>query len=62
MSLKLLFATICGGWLILAFAGNAGADNSYTFSTIQVPGALYTVPYGINNNGQVFGYYVAPPP
>jgi uncharacterized membrane protein len=57
MNLRILFATICGGWLIFAFAKEGRADDSYTFSTIQVPEALYTIPYGINNNGQVFGNY-----
>jgi uncharacterized membrane protein len=35
----------------------ASADPAYTFSTFSVPGASYTYAHGINDAGQVVGYY-----
>jgi probable HAF family extracellular repeat protein len=43
--------------LILALAGDAKAQPTYSFTTIDVPGALYTYPTGINDSGQIVGFY-----
>jgi hypothetical protein len=43
--------------LFLGFRGAAKAD--YTITTFDVPGAVETLPYGINDTGQIVGYYVA---
>ncbi len=37
----------------------AASTTSYTFTDFQVPGALYTNATGINNLGQIVGYYSA---
>ena len=34
-------------------------DASYTFTTIDVPGARSTIPYGINTAGQIVGTFDA---
>jgi probable HAF family extracellular repeat protein len=50
---------LLGGLLVLALLlarpGQARAD--YIFTTIDVPGSAYTVASGINDAGQVVGYY-----
>jgi len=38
--------------------GGAGSKGAFTFTTIDVPGALLTVAYGINARGDVVGTYV----
>src|SRR5882724_1776035 len=38
----------------------AAQDASYTFTPIDVPGASATLAYGINNKGQIVGYYSLP--
>jgi len=43
----------CG--LLVGLTGAAKAQ--YTFTTIDVPGALRTFPYGINDAGQIVGTY-----
>jgi probable HAF family extracellular repeat protein len=35
----------------------AAQDDSYTFTTIDVPGAGYTVASGINADGQIVGWF-----
>jgi probable HAF family extracellular repeat protein len=44
---------------IVAFGGveTAWADVVYSFTTIDVPGASYTVAQGINDSGQIVGWY-----
>ncbi len=43
--------------LLLAF-GEAGAQTTYNFSTLDFPGAPFTAAYGINSGGQVVGQYL----
>jgi probable HAF family extracellular repeat protein len=38
----------------------AAQDASHTFRLLDVPGASVTLAYGINNKGQVVGYYTLP--
>jgi probable HAF family extracellular repeat protein len=38
----------------------AAQDASYTFTPIDVPGASATLAYGVNNKGQIVGYYSLP--
>ena len=37
--------------------GKAALADSYSFTTVNVPGASDTIAYGINNSGQVVGYF-----
>ena len=48
---------------MLVFGGveTAFADPIYSFTTIDVPGARETAAYGMNNSGEIVGYYVADP-
>ena len=48
----------CAAWVLLVgLTGPAKAQ--YTFTTIDVPGAANgTVAYGINDAGQIVGYYL----
>jgi hypothetical protein len=32
-------------------------DASYTFTTIDVPGARFTYAFGVNDSGQIVGYF-----
>ena len=41
--------------LSLALTGRAQAD--YTFTQIDVPGSDGTLAFGINDSGQIVGYY-----
>jgi len=41
----------------LALPGISAGAGSYTFKDITHPGATYTEAYGINNDGQVVGYW-----
>jgi uncharacterized membrane protein len=50
LSLSLLLSTLV-----------AAQDASYTFTTIDVPGARSTIPYGINDRGQIVGWFDAAP-
>jgi hypothetical protein len=48
--------------LLSLFTGSAlAAPPSFTFTTISYPGALSTTATGINNAGQVIGYYGGQP-
>jgi hypothetical protein len=38
----------------------AKADTGYSYTTISVPGAAYTIPLEINNAGQIVGEYQIP--
>lgn len=49
-----LFAGAC------ALAPDARAGGAFTYTTIDVPGSLTTVPLAVNNSDQVVGYYVKP--
>jgi len=49
LSLSLLLSTLV-----------AAQDASYTFTTIDVPGAPITVALGINDNGQIVGWFFSP--
>jgi hypothetical protein len=51
---KLLFA-------IATTAAFASAGTVYTFTTIDVPGATNTIAWGLNDFGQVSGWYSFPP-
>lgn len=44
-------------WLSLLFAASIARADSYTYSTLDVPGAVFTEAYGINDSGQVVGDY-----
>jgi probable HAF family extracellular repeat protein len=46
LSLSVVFSTIV-----------AAQDASYTFTTIDVPGAVVTAAFGINNRGQIVGVF-----
>ena len=59
MKKQLLTGSVCTllGWPgAVLLAGQAHAD-SYTITNIDVPGAAYTHARGINNAGQVTGFY-----
>jgi len=44
---------------IVGSAGGKGfLYSGGSFSTIEVPGAIQTVPTGINNNGQIVGWFI----
>ena len=44
------------GLVLAAFASSASAA-PYTFTTLDVPGAIFTAAVGINNAGQVVGFF-----
>jgi hypothetical protein len=46
LSLSILFSTFV-----------AAQDASYTFTTLDVPGATVTLAYGINDRGQIVGWF-----
>jgi hypothetical protein len=43
--------------LLVGLAGHAKAQPTYSFTTLDVPGASNTYPQGINNSGQIVGSY-----
>jgi hypothetical protein len=46
--------------LFLGMPGQAGAQPTYSFTTLDVPGAFFprgTIAHGINASGQIVGYY-----
>jgi probable HAF family extracellular repeat protein len=48
--------------LIVGLAGDANAQSTYSFTTLDVPGASFPGPIvatGINDSGQIVGYYPA---
>ena len=40
------------------FCGSGAFAGSYTYATIDVPGADQTLAYGVNNGGEVVGVYI----
>jgi probable HAF family extracellular repeat protein len=46
-----------GRGLVVVTAGRAEAQVTYTFGTINVPGASFVIASGINNSGQIVGGY-----
>ncbi len=46
---------------VLMAAGRAMAE-SFSFTTVNVPGSVWTGAYGINGSGEIAGYYSAPYP
>src|SRR6516225_8913297 len=50
-----LFCAFAAWILLVGLTGPAKAQ--YTFTTIDVPGARETFPNGINDAGQIVGYY-----
>jgi len=54
---NLRFATTVACIVLCSTAHQAKAG-SYTFTSIDVPGAGYTAAYGINNSGQIVGTYL----
>ena len=55
--MKALVATFIPLLFALALPGISAGAGSYTFKDITHPGATYTEAYGINNDGQVVGYW-----
>jgi hypothetical protein len=51
-----LFRSLMALGIFVALAGRANAQRSYAFTTLDVPGSLDTVAYGINGSGQIVGY------
>src|SRR5215471_6153705 len=51
-------AGMVGLSVLVAVASLASAATSYTFTTIDVPGTFETVPEGINDAGQIVGFFV----
>lgn len=43
--------------LVVGGVGRANAQPSYVYTTLHVPGSVNTEAYGINNVGQIVGYY-----
>jgi probable HAF family extracellular repeat protein len=45
--------------LILVLSVGAFSQQSFQYTTLQVPGSTFTMAYGINNNGDIVGYSVS---
>jgi hypothetical protein len=55
--MKRVFWGLVALGLFLGAAGQAKAD--YLFTTFDPPGSTLTIAYGINDSGQIVGYYTA---
>jgi hypothetical protein len=53
--MKRVFCAFAAWVLLVGLTGPTKAQ--YTFTTIDVPGAVQTFPYGINATGQIVGDY-----
>jgi hypothetical protein len=47
-------------WSFFGGVETAFADISYSFTTIDAPGAVNTYARGINGSGQIVGYFADP--
>jgi probable HAF family extracellular repeat protein len=52
------FMVLC---LLVARVGQAKAQGSYVYTTLDVPGGFNTQPFGINDTGQIVGSYGSTP-
>jgi probable HAF family extracellular repeat protein len=51
------------GWVVLGLLGGAGmatAQSNYSYTLLDVPGSVNTLPHGINDAGEVVGLYGDP--
>lgn len=55
---KKLLITLCSGLLTLLFSAILGLASTYTYTTIDMPGAVSTRANGINNVGQIVGDFI----
>src|SRR6266567_752329 len=52
-------ARLCVGTFIFLVVFPAASFAAYSFTDVDYPGAVWTVPTGINDSGQIVGQYLA---
>src|SRR5262245_43253210 len=56
--MKHLFCGLMALGLLVGLAGDAKAQQTYSFSTLDVPGSVHTEALGIDDLGQIVGGFV----